>query len=191
MSNAHPAARPIDLKAVPWHHYAASAVASVLLTLAIIVVTRLIIGDVPFGPGHAEVDAGTRRYMTSPPLPVLLHLATVLPAIPLGIYILLRRKGDRLHKMLGRIWMGLMLFTGIDTLFIHSINHSGQFFGLSPIHIFSFLTLWSVPFSVINAMRGNIEAHRRSVAGLFIGGLVIAGVTAFLPGRFMWLWVFG
>ncbi len=184
--------KPIYLKSVPWHHYVASAVAATLFTLGVLVVTRLLIGDMPGLPGVAPPQvAATRAYMMSPSLPLILHLATVLPAIPLGIFILLRRKGDRLHKILGRVWMGLMLFTAVDTLFIHSINHSDTFFGLSPIHFFSFLTIWSVPYSVFNAMRGNIEAHRRSVTGLFIGGLVVAGLFAFLPGRFMWLWVFG
>jgi uncharacterized membrane protein len=181
---------PVNLKAVPWHHYVAAAVASALFTLGVMVVVRMVTGDMPAAT-DASLSAGQRAYMTSPPLPVILHLATVLPAIPLGIYILLRRKGDRLHKFLGRLWMALMFFTGIDTLFIHAVNQTDAWFGLSPIHIFSFLTLWSVPFSIFNAMRGNIEAHRRSVTNLFIGGLVVAGMFTFLPGRFMWLWLFG
>ncbi|MDF0752919.1 hypothetical protein NLU14_22090, partial [Marinobacter sp. 71-i] len=35
---------------------------------------------------------------------ILVHLATVLPAIPLGLWVLLARKGDATHRMLGRIW---------------------------------------------------------------------------------------
>jgi uncharacterized membrane protein len=183
-------ASPINLKAVPWHHYAAAAVASALFTLGVMVVVRMMVGETP-ALSDAGLNASQRAYMTSPPLPVILHLATVLPAIPLGIYILLNRKGTRLHKMLGRTWMGLMFFTGIVTLFIHSINQTDAYFGLSPIHFFSFLTLWSVPVSIYHARQGNIARHRSAVTGLFIGGLVVAGGFTFLPGRFMWLWLFG
>ncbi len=172
----------------PWYYYAASAVAATLLTLALLAVSRLLLGELPSG---AASSPATRAYMTKPALPVMIHLATVIPAIPLGIFVLLRRKGDRLHKRLGKIWMGLMLTTAIAALFIHSINRTDSFFGLSPIHFFSFLVIYSVPASIIHARRGNIVGHKRSVTGMFIGGLVIAGIFSFLPGRFMWLWVFG
>jgi uncharacterized membrane protein len=179
------------LPPIPWYHYAASAVAATLLTLGLLVVARMILGDLPGPPADDIRSAGEQAYMTSPPLPVLIHLATVLPAIPLGIFVLLRRKGDRLHKIAGRVWMALMLTTAIASLFIHSINSTDNFFGLSPIHLFSFLTLWSVPSSIYYARTGNILAHKQSVTGLFIGGLVIAGMFSFMPGRFMWLWLFG
>jgi uncharacterized membrane protein len=182
---------PSPLPHTPWHHYAASAVAATLLTLGLLVVAHMILGDLPGPPADDVRSASEQTYMTSPPLPVLIHLATVLPAIPLGIFVLLRRKGDRVHKIAGRVWMALMLTTAIASLFIHSINRSDTFFGLSPIHLFSFLTLWSVPASIYHARKGNILAHKQSVTGLFIGGLVIAGMFSFMPGRFMWLWLFG
>ena len=45
-----------------------------------------------------------------------LHLATVLPAFAMGAFQLLRRKGTSIHKLLGKIYMGLMLATGLITL---------------------------------------------------------------------------
>jgi uncharacterized membrane protein len=183
--------QPAQLTRTPWHHYAASAVAASLLTLGLLVVSRMLLGELPNEGPTQRMSPATVAYMTSPPLPVILHLATVLPAIPLGIFVLLRRKGDRLHKVAGRIWMGLMFSTAVISLFIHSINSSDTFFGLSPIHFFSVLTIYSVPYSILMARRGNIEAHKRSVTGMFIGALVVAGVFSFMPGRFMWLWVFG
>ncbi len=173
----------------PWYYYAASAVAATLLTLALLAVSRLLLGDLPSGAANSSPE--TQAYMTQPKLPVILHLATVIPAIPLGMFVLLRRKGDRLHKLLGKIWMGLMFTTAVTALFIHAINRTDNFFGLSPIHLFSFLVIYSVPASILHARRGNIAAHKRSVTGMFIGGLVVAGIFSFLPGRFMWLWVFG
>ena len=41
-------------------------------------------------------------------LPIIIHVATVLPAIPLGGYLLLAPKGTPLHKSLGKVWLVLM-----------------------------------------------------------------------------------
>ena len=45
-----------------------------------------------------------------------LHLATVVPAFVIGALQLLRRKGTPTHKLLGKIYMVLMLATGLITL---------------------------------------------------------------------------
>jgi uncharacterized membrane protein len=37
----------------------------------------------------------------------------------------------------------------------------------------------------------NIKAHQRSMRGLYVGGLLIAGTLAFTPGRIMHAVVFG
>lgn len=41
-------------------------------------------------------------------LPVIIHVAAVLPTIPLGGWLLLARKGTTLHKQLGKLWLVLM-----------------------------------------------------------------------------------
>ena len=46
------------------------------------------------------------------------HLATVLAAFVLGTGLLIIRKGTPLHKMLGKIYMVLMLVTAIITSFM-------------------------------------------------------------------------
>ena len=53
-------------------------------------------------------------------LPIIIHVATVLPAIPLGGYLLLAPKGTPLHKMLGKVWLILMLVTATSAIFIQS-----------------------------------------------------------------------
>jgi uncharacterized membrane protein len=113
-----------------------------------------------------------------------IHLATVLPALPLGAYILLRRKGDRFHRLLGRIWAGLMVTTAISSFWLQD---SGR---LSFIHIFSVATLVSVPLAIFWIRRGDVERHRRSITNLYIG-LVVAGLFAFMPGRMLAGWLFG
>ncbi|WP_213980386.1 DUF2306 domain-containing protein [Sphingomonas sp. dw_22] len=114
-----------------------------------------------------------------------LHLATVIPALPLGGWILLRRKGDRLHRMLGRAWAALMLLTALSSFGLRYVTG-----GLSPIHLLSVLVLVSVPLAVRNARRGNIAAHRRAMTIVY-ASLVIAGFFTFLPGRLMGQWLWG
>lgn len=120
-------------------------------------------------------------------LALSVHLATVIPAIPLGAYIFLTRKGGSRHKLLGKVWLALMLTTGVATIFIRNVN-DGQF---SWIHVFTLLTFIAVPQALLSARAGKIEKHRKHLRDFFIGALVIAGVTAFLPGRTMWQWAFG
>ncbi len=119
-------------------------------------------------------------------LAVVIHIATVLPAIPLGAYVLLSRKGDSRHRFLGRLWLVLMTVTAISTLFIRSFN--GNF---SPIHVFTVLTFIAVPGAITSARSGNIDKHRKHMIGFYIGALILAGITAFTPGRTMWHWAFG
>lgn len=115
---------------------------------------------------------------------LVIHLATVVPALPLGAYLLIRRKGDRLHRLLGRIWGGLMMITALASFWIRDISEE-----LSFIHIFSIVTLVAIPRAVLLIRRGNVDAHGRIMTGVYIG-LVVAGIFAFLPERLLgdWLW---
>lgn len=120
-----------------------------------------------------------------------LHLATVVPAFFLGAIQLFRRKGTPGHRLIGKIYMLLMLATAVITLAMPAevgprlLNHFGF------IHIFSFLALFSVPSAYIAARRGNIKAHRSAMLGLYLGGILIAGAFAFSPGRMLHAWLFG
>jgi uncharacterized membrane protein len=128
------------------------------------------------------------------PLAVRLHVITVVPAFFLGAWlILVSRKGRRFHRSLGYVYLALMTFTAITSVFVHQIMPKAPF-GLSPIHLFVPLTL----FAVVGALRGawthNIPMHRRSMIllyVLYVGGLVIAGAFTFLPGRIMHAVVMG
>lgn len=110
---------------------------------------------------------------------VVAHLSTVLLALPLGISQLVLPKGTFRHRTVGYIWVTLMVVTAIISFAIHGLNPKG----LSPIHLFSVLTLVSAPLIVLYARRGQVERHRGAVLGLMLGGLVIAGVFTFIPGR--------
>ena len=122
---------------------------------------------------------------------VYLHLATVLPAFAIGAFQLLRRKGTPSHKLLGKIYMLLMLATGLITLAMPA-EVGPRFFGhFGFIHAFSFLTLYNVPAAYFAIRRGNIKVHRANMIGLYIGGILIAGSFAFAPGRMLHEWLFG
>jgi uncharacterized membrane protein len=119
------------------------------------------------------------------------HLATVIPAFFIGSFQLLRRKGTPSCKLLGKIYMLLMLATGLITLAMPAevgprfLNHFGF------IHIFSFLALFNVPAAYFAARRGNIEIHRANMIALYIDGILIAGAFAHMPGRMLHEWLFG
>jgi uncharacterized membrane protein len=84
-----------------------------------------------------------------------------------------------------------MTITAIAALFVHQVMPRGPFFGLSPIHLFAPLTL----FGVVGALRGgwthNIALHCRAMLGVYLGGILLAGTLAFLPGRIMHAVAFG
>ena len=128
-------------------------------------------------------ESGT-TYQT-PAWAVYIHLATVIPAVPLGAWVLWRRKGTPAHKAAGRVWALLMIISAIDSFWIRSLTG-----GIGPIHIFSVITLWSIPQGIWLARKGDIDGHLACMRGVYIG-LVIAGVFAMMPGRFLFTTGFG
>lgn len=128
----------------------------------------------------------------APPTPwvfrpaLAVHLASVFVALPLGAFVLLAPKGGPRHRWLGRTWLALMAAAAVSSLFLRTIN-SGQF---SPVHLFTLATFLALPPAILSARRGDIAAHRRHLRTFYVGALLVAGVTAFSPGRTMWQWAF-
>jgi uncharacterized membrane protein len=115
------------------------------------------------------------------PTIVLVHLATAVPAAVLGAFILSRRKGTPVHKLLGRIWAALILITAVDSFWIRP---NGAF---SWIHILSVVTIVSVLWALVAIRRGKVQQHRRSMQGAY-AGLMIAFAFTLLPGRLLGQW---
>ncbi len=112
------------------------------------------------------------------------HLLTVMPALVIGTYIMLKPKGTPPHRLLGKLYMSLLLVTAIASLFMQAqigpklFNHFGY------IHLLSVLTLYSVPMAYYMARTHNIKRHKRFMVLTYVGAVVIAGLFAFLtPGR--------
>lgn len=143
--------------------------------------------DYPSGHLHAP----NLGLIASAGLVIQLHLATVLAAALAGVFVLAQRKGTPLHRTLGWIYAGGMLVTGVATLFIPrpvAGPHLGPF---GPLHLFSLFALTSVPTAIWAARQGKWALHGRLMASLFVGGVGIAGMGAFIPGRLMWRVFFG
>ena len=119
-----------------------------------------------------------------------LHLATIIPAFLLGTYLLINHKGTPKHKLLGKLYMLLMLFTAIVTLFMSAEVGPTIFNHLGFIHLFSFLVLYSVPSAYFAAKNNNIKKHRDNMIGLYVGGILIAGAFTLAPGRLIHSWLF-
>lgn len=113
-------------------------------------------------------------------LAIAFHVSTVVPCVPLGLYLLLAPKGTAMHKQLGKLWVALMVITATATLFIYNGTH------FSWIHVFVPLTYRAAWLIVSKARKGDIKGHRNEIVGLFLGALMIPGIWAFLgEGRLM------
>lgn len=134
------------------------------------------------------VVALAKGYPTWPQVPatIWLHLATIMIALALTPVMLLRPRGDVLHRRLGWLWAVAMLATAIDSFFVH-VSHPG---GFSIIHILSVWTLIQVPLIVHAARTHNMVRHRRAVRGMVIGALLIAGFFTFPFDRLLGQWLF-
>ena len=119
------------------------------------------------------------------------HIATVAPCIFLGGFLLFARKGTKLHRSMGLIYMTLMMITAVLSLFLPAmvgdrfLNHFGW------IHLLSFLVLYTVPTALIAVRKGQVKKHQRKMVLLYIGALLIAGGFTLTPGRYMHELVFG
>jgi uncharacterized membrane protein len=129
---------------------------------------------------------GRAEWATIPPL-IWLHLATILTATGLTPVILLRRRGDRRHRLLGRIWVGAMLATASLSLGIRVI-HPGHW---SVIHILSIFVIVQAPLIWWAARTKRLNTHRRMVRGMVTGALLIAGFFTFPFGRLLGHWLLG
>lgn len=111
---------------------------------------------------------------------IALHAAGATLAVVLGGFQLLRRrKGDLLHRRIGRLWMADMYWVAFSSFGIRQLN-PGHF---SWIHALSLWTTLSLTLAIWTARRGNIRAHRAWATGSYLG-LLGAGIAAVaIPSR--------
>ena len=132
-------------------------------------------------------DANPRLRFSIAPLAaasmaVKIHVAGAISAFVIGIILLLSPKGMRWHKTLGWSWVIAMAVTAVSSFFLTGLMGST----FSPIHALSAWTMIGLPFGIAAVRRRKIREHRQSMTGMFVGGILIAGLFSFLPGRLMW-----
>lgn len=120
------------------------------------------------------------------PAIVWLHLATIVIALALTPVMMLRRRGDRLHRRLGWGWCAAMFASALVSFGIR--GDDGSF---SWIHILSVVVIVSVPLLIWHARAHRVDNHRRTVRGLTFGALLIAGFFTFPFDRLLGHWLFG
>lgn len=134
----------------------------------------------------AAILRGHAGWSAVPPA-IWLHLGTVVMALALTPVILWQKRGTRLHRRLGTIWAGAMFMSAVGSFWIMETNN-GHF---SVIHLLSAFVVVQTPRVVLSARRHDHAAHRRTVRGLVIGGLLTAGALTFPFHRLLGRWLLG
>ena len=114
--------------------------------------------------------------------PIPVHAIMAMIAIILGGIQLSMKKGGAIHKLLGRVWVGLMLIVAISSLFIHEIKLWGAY---SPIHLLSLWTIFSLGLGIYFVRVGNIKRHKQVMIALYFFALILTGFFTLYPGRIM------
>ena len=122
------------------------------------------------------------------PFVIQLHAFAAMAAFALGIVQFSAPKGTLPHRTLGWIWVGIMTVVAASAFWIHEIRLWGQW---SPIHLLAIFTLVTLPLGVWYAHNHLVRGHKTVMISIFCGGLLIAGIFTFVPGRIMHAVVFG
>ena len=121
--------------------------------------------------------------LTTAPLVIQLHAYAAIAAFVLGLVQFARAKGTTPHRVLGYLWVALMLVVSASAFWIHELRLWGRW---SPIHLLAIFTLVMLPLGIYRAHTHNITAHKRTMIGLFTGALLVAGLFTLAPGRIMY-----
>lgn len=95
---------------------------------------------------------------------IAVHAVCASYALLFGAVQLLRRKGDRPHRVLGWLWVSTMAVALVTSFGILTISGT---FGL--LHGLSLFTAGTITVGVIQARRGRIRSHRAFMIGSYLG----------------------
>ena len=108
------------------------------------------------------------------------HLLLAILAVGFGFKNLLSKKGGLTHKIIGWIWVTLMMYVAISSFWIKELNN-----GLySWIHLLSIWVIVSLTLSIYFIRKKKVLLHKIFMVGNFIG-LTLAGIFTILPGRYI------
>ena len=115
-------------------------------------------------------------------LAIQVHVVAAIATFAIGVVLLTAPKGFGLHRTLGWTWVVCMAVTAGSSFFITAIFQTHY----SPIHALSAWTMLGLPMGIAAVRRRDIAGHRKKMTGMFVGGMVVAGLFSLLPGRLMW-----
>ncbi len=125
--------------------------------------------------------------LNSQPLALHFHLTAAIIALAIGTVLMVGPKGRSLHRRLGWAWVVSMAVVAVSSFWLREIN-PGSF---SWIHALSGWTLVVLPAAIYAARSRRMRMHRRTMSGMFYGGLLVAGLFAMMPGRLLWRMIVG
>ena len=130
--------------------------------------------------------------LSSLPPAVAIHLCAALAATLIGPIALWARRRHaqrpRLHRAAGYAWVTLMVMTALSALFIAG-STGPRWGGFGPIHLLVPITLGTLVGAFTALFRGHLQAHRRSMQGLYVGACLVAGAFTLLPNRLLGQWL--
>ncbi len=132
--------------------------------------------------GHPHLHTPDLTPIREASAPIRIHLGAAVICLVLGAVQMLSPKGTLPHRLIGWVWVVLMMLLAGTSVFIKVI-FPGHF---SYIHLLTAWVLLITPLAVMAARRGKITMHARSMTGLFYTGLITAGAFTFLPGRILY-----
>lgn len=122
------------------------------------------------------------------------HLGVALAATALGPFVLRTRLGarprPRLHQVLGRAWVALILATALTAAFIRD-TRLPNVAGFTAAHVLVPLTLLALWRAFDRLARGNVAGHRQLMRVLYAGACLGAAGFALRPQRALGQWLWG
>lgn len=120
---------------------------------------------------------------------IQIHVAFALVALLLGPVALFRRRRDRIHKIVGYVWIVGLIGLALSGLFIESeIAVFGHF---GPIHLLCPYALWGVGSGLYWIRKGDRARHRAAMRSVWFGAVGVAGLFTLMPGRILNRMLFG
>ncbi|MGB3544886.1 DUF2306 domain-containing protein [Rubrivirga sp.] len=117
----------------------------------------------------------------------IVHTVLGVTALASGALVLVRRKGDRTHRLAGRVYVGTMLALCLLSFGLH--DSTPFFAGYGPFHIAALVSLATVTAGMVVVRRrreGWLEGHYQWMAWSYIG-LVMATGGHVMDPAFLWL----
>lgn len=125
---------------------------------------------------------------------IAIHTTLALSAVAIGPLALWTRMGrtqrPRWHRAVGYAWVTCLIGAALSALFIPS-ERMPLLWGYGPIHVLILVTAFFLWRAFAYLAQGNVQGHRKTMQGLYIGACAITGLLTLLPQRLLGQVVWG